>query len=193
MPWPPCTQADVVLFTEGRIVACPLGSCAPQHWGGGSNPMADCGQRRYLGCRYLLSVCPLWPQLGHCPMSYNFSLFFSLWQQLEERKGVLLSWESEEHHLEERQREAASLTALSLWGRETMQVVPGGGLAEEHSPWASSSPRQLPPLPCLHPDPALYPCFLRNNYPKTELKSISWSREWPVWKFSDVSELRLCQ
>lgn len=48
-------------------------------------------------------------------------------------------------------------------------------------------------LSCWHPDPALYPCFLRNNYLRTDLKSISWSREWPVWKLSDVSELRLCQ
>lgn len=77
------------------------------------------------------------------------------------------SWEKE------KKREAASPSAPSLWGRQTTQVVPGGGLAEEHSHWANSGPKQLPPLPYLHPDPALYPCFLRNNYPKTELKSIS--------------------
>lgn len=90
-------------------------------------------------------------------------------------------------------REAASLSIRSLWDTETMQAVLRDGLAEDHSHWTSGGPRQLPPRPCLHPHPALSPCFLRNHYPKTELKSISWSREWPAWKLSDVSELRLCQ
>lgn len=64
----------------------------------------------------------------------------------------------------EGEEERSGQPLLSLcWDRETVQVAPRGGLEEQS---------RAQPLLCLHPDPALYPCFLRNNY-KTELKSIS--------------------
>lgn len=137
----------------------------------------------FAGVFSLFCTLRPWVAIWPWPTPYPLS-FLSDSNGRNENEFCCLGVSEEHHRMGEGEEERSGQPLLSLcWDRETVQVAPRGGLEEQS---------RAQPLLCLHPDPALYPCFLRNNY-KTELKSISWSREWPVWKFSDVSELRLCQ
>lgn len=130
------------------------------------------------------------PLYCHTTALGNSNGFVALTKQQVMVKGVLLSWGKRETSADGRNREVASLSARSLLRQENKHGTQGDLGEQKHQ--ANSGTRLLPTPPYLHLYTALYPCFLRNNY-KAELKSISWSREWPVWKFSDISELRLCQ
>ena len=96
MPWPHCTQADVFLFAVGKTVTCLLGSCAPQQWGDGSNPMVGMAKEETWDADAFSLFSVFDPSLPIGPWATTSP--FSIWQQLEERKGFLQSWESEEHH-----------------------------------------------------------------------------------------------